>query len=68
MNEWYLDSQDTIDIVPIASFFTSVSEQIITVYKNMEIFEIVSFEIIKQVGESQIPKAHFEILNLFNYF
>ena len=34
----------------------------------MEVFEIVIFEIIKQVGESQIPKAHFEILNLFNYF
>lgn len=26
------------------------------------------FEIIKQVGESQIPKADSEILNLFNNF
>lgn len=27
-----------------------------------------NFEVIKQVGESQIPKAHFAILNLFSYF
>lgn len=31
----------------------------------MIVFEIAIFEIIKQAAESQIPKAHFEILNLF---
>lgn len=34
----------------------------------MIVFKIAIFEVIKETGESQIPKARFEILNLFNYF